>query len=87
MQNNTKFKQSKIDPLFNLVKDEQDKVNIVVGNYRVSRKTFDTFKQADEYIGTKPYELIFNTTCVLIEQNFKQNESNNETKPQDTENK
>lgn len=87
MTNDTKFKQSKIEPLFNLVKDEQDKVNIVVGNYRVCRKTFDTFKQAEQYIGSKPYELIFNTTCLIIENNNKQNENIKETEPQDRKDK
>lgn len=76
-KNGNQIQQSKHEQIFMLVKDKEGKVNIVAGNYRVSRKTFDTYKQADEYIGTKPYELIFNTCLVLTkENNHEQNEEN-----------
>lgn len=65
-KNETLAQFSKHDEIYHLVKDEQGKINILVGNYKVSRKTFDTFEQADEYIGSKPYELIFTTCNVLI---------------------
>lgn len=66
-------KQSKTDKIFLLVKDDESKVQIAVGNNIVSAKKFDTYKQAEEYIGRKPYELIFNT-CYCITQNFIKNE-------------
>lgn len=69
---------SKHDEIFHLVKDEQGKVNILVGNYKVCRKTFDTFKQADEYIASKPYELIF-TTCNILTNTIIKNEKIKET--------
>lgn len=70
-------KVSKHDPIFHLVKDEQGKVNIIVGNYRVSQGKFDTFEQAENYIGTKPYELIF-TTCNVMTNTIIQNEKTKE---------
>lgn len=60
------FQQSKVEKVFSLVKDENGKVRIVMGNMLASRKEFDTFKQADEFIGTKPYELIFNGVEILM---------------------
>lgn len=58
-----KIKKSKNTNMFMLAK-EGDKVIIVMGNYKASEKTFDTFEQADEYIATKPYELILNMTLI-----------------------
>ena len=49
--------------MFMLAKQD-DKVIIVMGNYKASEKEFDTFEQADEYIETKPYELILNMTLI-----------------------
>ena len=61
-----KIKKSKNTSMFMLAK-EGDKVIIVMGNYKASEKTFDTFEQADEYIATKPYELILNM-CLIHKQ-------------------
>lgn len=70
---------SKHDEIFHLVKDKNGKVNILVGNYKVSSKTFDTFEQADNYIGSKPYELIF-TTCNVMTNTIMQNEKEKQNK-------
>lgn len=60
------YKQSYQEP-FSLAKIE-NKIRIVVGNNVVSNKSFDTFKQAEQYIGTKPYELILNTSLLMFKQ-------------------
>lgn len=60
-------KQSKIEPVFNLVSEEGKNVKIVMGNNVVSEKTFDSENDADNYIQSKPYELIFNA-CILFAQ-------------------
>lgn len=64
-QNEELVRQSKNDRIFTLVKDEQNKVHIVVGKDKVSNATFDSFEQADAYIGRKPYELIFNISYLI----------------------
>lgn len=71
-------KFSKHDQIFHLVKDKEGKINIIVGNYRVSQKKFDSFEQAEEYIGTKPYELIF-TTCNVMTNTIIENEKTKQT--------
>lgn len=76
---NQNFKTSKNEPIFQLVKDENGKVLIVCAGYKASTKTFDNFKQADQYIGTKPYELIFNTFAIMLkikEENEKETKEN-----------
>ena len=72
-------KQSKIDKIFLLVKDDENKVQIAVGKNIVSTKIFDNYKLAEEYINMKPYELIFNT-CYCITQNIIKNEKIQTTK-------
>lgn len=73
----TKFMPSKVEKIFGLVKDEKGKIHIVLGGYAVSQKTFDTFKQADQYISSKPYEILINICAIILTKNH--NETNNET--------
>lgn len=73
----TAFKHSKIDELFNLVK-QNGKVIICVGNNRVSRKQFKTFIQADNYIAAKPYELLINVSILI--QKLQENEKEKSAK-------
>lgn len=72
----TAFKKSKVDELFNLVK-QNGKVIICVGNNRVSRKQYETYEQADKYIASKPYELLINVSILI--QNLKANENQEKT--------
>lgn len=65
----TQFMTSKHEEMLKLVKTKENKVIITAGQYRVSKKEFDTFNEADQYVGTKPYELIFNVTTLLIHMN------------------
>ena len=60
-------KQSKIEPVFNLVSEEGKNVKIVMGNNVVSNMSFDSEDDAENYIQSKPYELIFNA-CILFAQ-------------------
>ena len=59
--------QSKIEPVFNLVSEEDKNVKIVMGNNVVSDKVFNSEDEAEDYIQSKPYELIFNA-CILFAQ-------------------
>ena len=70
---NRQFKQVEC---FNVVKHE-GKFIITIGNQKATEKTFDTIKQAEQYIATKPYELIANMCYAILvtTMNIKQNES------------
>lgn len=63
-QSNEQVRRSK-EEIFYFVKDENGKVVIVCAGMQASRKKFDTFEQAEAYISTKPYELIFNTFFIM----------------------
>lgn len=65
------FKQSKNKP-FIIVKNKKEKFIICVGAAQVCEKQFDTVEQTERYIGTKPYELIFNTMFYILD--LKKNE-------------
>ena len=69
--------QSKNDEMFYLVKDDNGKINICVAGYAVSKKKFDTFKQAEFYLASKPWEIIVNVQYVLT-QKVKENENTKE---------
>lgn len=74
------YKQSEVDELFALAKTEEG-VIILVGKFRVSRKAFKTFEEADEYIKARPYEILINVTALMVKLNQedekqKQNEKN-----------
>lgn len=72
-EDNTQFRASKTDKIFGLAKDKNGKVQIILAGFVVSSKKFDTFDQADKYIGTKPYEIILNSIYVMIKQHEKDN--------------
>lgn len=80
--NGTSFKHSEVDQIFNLVKMQDGNIHITVGNNIVSRKTFKTFKKADEYLASKPYEILINVACLIVNTQ-KQNET--ETKNEKVE--
>lgn len=65
-QDSTQVRKSKISEIFTLVKGEDGKIFIAVGQYKVSNKSFDTYDQAERYIGTKPYEIIVNLIGLAI---------------------
>lgn len=60
--------------LFNVFNYE-DRWYIAIGNQVVSRSTFETKEEAYHYIDCKPWELILNTTAVMVE-NLKKIEQN-----------
>ena len=58
-----------------------NKYQIAAGNCIVSEKTFKSKKTAQEYLDSKPWEIIVNFICQTISiiqenENFKRNESN-----------
>lgn len=75
--------QSKNDKMFYFVKDKEGKIHICVGGYAVTEKTFDKFEQAEQYVGTKPWDIIVNV-CYLI---LNKKAENHETKNEDPQNK
>lgn len=66
MKQELNFKLSKNSEIFGIVKNDK-KFIIVVGQYKAVKKEFDTIGQAEQYIGTKPYELIFNTMQIMFD--------------------
>lgn len=52
--------------IFNIVKIE-DKFKIVLGNAIISQREFKDIKDAEKYIKSKPYELIFNGAVYINE--------------------
>lgn len=64
-ENNRVIKTSKNEHLYVMVKDEDGKIFIATGKWKVSEKKFNTYKEAEEYIASKPYELIYNTILVF----------------------
>lgn len=54
----------RVEP-FDLV-NRDNKVIIVFGNSLVSHREFDTFDEAEAYLNTKPYEIIFATCCAIM---------------------
>lgn len=64
MKQDQNFKLSKHSEIFGIVKNDK-KFIIVVGKYKAVKREFDTAEQAEQYIGTKPYELIFNTFQIM----------------------
>lgn len=79
LKKNEQFRVSKNEKIFALVKNENGKVVVCAGGYAVSERKFDTFEQADQYIATKPYEIIINLFYILNKQNNETNKQN----PQD----
>lgn len=71
----TMFKHSKTEEMFNLVRTENG-IIITCGNYKISRKTFKTWKEADEYIASKPYEIIINVSVLMSKLNENEKEQN-----------
>lgn len=56
------------------IAEKDNKFHILVQNYIVSEKTFDTLKQAERYVASKPWELIINVTSLtqkLVQQHEK----------------
>lgn len=50
---------------FNII-EKDGEIFIVFGNSIVSNKRFKNFEEAENYINSKPYEIIFATTCAII---------------------
>ena len=61
--------------IFNLV--VSDKVKIAIGNYLIHQNEFETVEDAKNYIDSKPWELIVNTTCCIYDISKNVEQSNN----------
>ena len=61
---NQEIKQSKHTTLFSIVKQKEG-YKIVTGNFIASSRSFKTINDAENYIGTKPWELIYNTIAIF----------------------
>ncbi len=58
--------KSKTTP-FTIVKIDDNGYRVAVGRYIVTEETFRTIETAEDYINSKPYELIINTILILLE--------------------
>lgn len=67
------FKHSKVEPLFNMVKTNEG-IIITCGKYKVSNKTFKTWKEAEIYIASKPYEILINVSVLMCKLNENEKE-------------
>lgn len=72
-------KKSKMDEMFTLVKTEEG-VKIAVGNYQVSKRTFEKWSDAEAYIAKKPYEILVNVTCLFVNLMYDQKKQNENEK-------
>lgn len=79
---NFAFAQSKACKAFAIVKNQSQKFVIVMGDNQLSKKQFDTIKQAEEFIARKPYELIINAAFAAA--NFIINNQNNKNNEKST---
>ena len=59
------YRPSEKEPLFGLA-TINDKIRIVCGQNVVSTKEFAHVEEAEEYIASKPYELILNAAVLLF---------------------
>lgn len=59
-------KKAETDSIFTLVKDK-DGVKICIGNYLISKNIFKTWKDAENYLKSKPYEIIINAACLFAD--------------------
>lgn len=55
------------EKIFTLVQDTNKKWHIAVGQNIMCQKTFNSVKEADAYINSKPYELLINLFCLIRE--------------------
>ena len=62
--------------LFTIV--DREKTFIALGQTIISEQTFNNTEESIEYINKKPYELIINSCCFIMEQHLKTKD--NETK-------
>lgn len=69
------YKQSESDELFAFAKTEKG-IIILIGKFKVSSKTFKNFEDAEEYLKSKPYEILINVTMLML----KLQENEKETK-------
>lgn len=68
-QDTTMFKVSETDNLFNLIKTKEGIV-ITAGKFKVSNKNFKTYKDAEEYLQSKPYEILINVAVLFTKLNL-----------------
>lgn len=45
--------------------ENNDKYIITMGNYQLSPEEFDSLKDAEEYLATKPYDMLINLMCIV----------------------
>lgn len=60
----TMYQQLDAEPMFAGVKTNEG-IIITCGKYRVSAKTFKTFEEANEYVASKPYEILINVSVLF----------------------
>lgn len=69
----TMFRHSKVEEMFNLVKTDKG-IIITCGKYKISMKSFKTWKEAENYIASKPYEILINVSVLMCKLNENEKE-------------
>lgn len=82
LKNDTQVMQSKHANFLAIVKNEKQKFSICAGPWKIVEREFNEPRQAEEFIGTKPYELIFNLISLMIKINDDEKAKQNEVNPQ-----
>ena len=71
------FKNSKHCELLAIVKTQNDKFIITSGKYRMSKHEFNTMEDAENYIMSRPWELIINLINIIYHYETEQTKSTN----------
>lgn len=64
----TMFRHSKVEEMFNLVKTDKG-IIITCGKFKISSKSFKTWNEAENYIASKPYEILINVSVLMCKLN------------------
>lgn len=69
------------EQMFAVMKNkETNKFTLLVGKYKVSNKEFASIDEANEYVNSKPYELIVNVSCLICKLTNEEKKQENEKK-------
>lgn len=59
------IQKSKVAECFNIVQKENGTYSVAMANYMVTEKEFETPKAADNYLRTRPYDVLINSMIVM----------------------
>lgn len=71
VKQNQMYKQCECDELFAFAKTK-DGIVVLCGKFKVSSKTFKTYEEAEEYVKSKPYEILINVAVLMVKLQLEQ---------------